>query len=162
MRFNSFNSEKMKTLRLLIAMLISSACFAQNSFSEENAKQYIDVFFDGFHKKDTVKMRSVMVNNLRMYTAYKSITEGDKVSLYSGAGFLKLVASREEGVKWEERLLDYDINIDGNLASVWTPYQFYINDVLSHCGANHFTLVATEEGWKIMTIIDSRRVTCEE
>ena len=72
-----------------------------------------------------------------------------------------MVAGREEGVVWEERLLDYKINIDGNLASVWTPYQLYKNGELSYCGANLFTLVATEDGWKIMTIIDSRRAKCD-
>lgn len=152
----------MKKVQIAIFLLLSGACYAQSSLSEENAKQYIDVFFDGFHKRDTVKMRSVMVKNMRMYTAYKSKTDGDKISTYTGAGFLKMIAGGEEGVVWEERLLDYKINIDGNLASVWTPYQFYINEELSHCGANLFTLVATEDGWKIMTVVDSRRVKCEE
>jgi hypothetical protein len=151
----------MKTFQIVLFLLMSGVCFSQASLSEENAKQYIDVFFDGFHKQDTVKMRSVMVNNINMYTAYKSKIDGDKVSLYNGVGFLKMVASREEGVVWEERLLDYKINIDGNLASVWTPYQFYINGELSHCGANLFTLVATNDGWKIMTVVDSRRVKCD-
>ena len=152
----------MKTIQIAIFLIISGVSFSQSSLSEENAKQYIDVFFDGFHKKDTVKMRSVMVKSMSMYTAYKSKNDGDKVSYFNGAGFLKMVASREEGVVWEEKLLDYKINIDGNLASVWTPYQFYLNGDLSHCGANLFTLVATTDGWKIMSIIDSRRVKCDE
>ena len=152
----------MKTLLVTIFLILSGVCFSQGTLSEENAKQYIDVFFDGFHKKDTVKMRSVMVMSMNMYSVYKSKNDGNTVSHYNGSGFLKMVASRDEGVEWEERILDYKINIDGNLASIWTPYQFYLNGELSHCGANLFTLVATDDGWKIMSIIDSRRVKCDE
>ena len=37
---------------------------------------------------------------------------------------------------------------EGNIASVWTPYDFYINGEFSHCGVDLFYLVK-EEDWKI-------------
>jgi hypothetical protein len=72
-------------------------------------------------------------------------------------GFIKAIGSRPDADKWEERLLDYKVKIDGNLAHVWTPYEFWLNDKFSHCGANAFTLAKTDEGWKIVHLIDSRR-----
>jgi hypothetical protein len=59
-------------------------------------------------------------------------------------------------------LLDYKIQIDEDLATVWTPYHFFVNSKLSHCGANAFTLVKIAGKWKIIAIIDTRRKTnCE-
>jgi len=71
--------------------------------------------------------------------------------------FIKAIAERLEDQKWEERLLDYKVQIDGNLAHVWTPYEFWFNGAFSHCGANAFTLAKTDDGWKIVHLIDSRR-----
>jgi hypothetical protein len=53
--------------------------------------------------------------------------------------------------------MSYDIKIDDNMAIAWTPYEFYITDKFSHCGVNVFTLIKTEQGWKIAGIIDTRR-----
>jgi hypothetical protein len=47
--------------------------------------------------------------------------------------------------------------IDGNLASVWTDYKFYIGEKFSHCGVNSFQLFKGDDGWKIIYIIDTRR-----
>ena len=58
---------------------------------------------------------------------------------------------------WDERLLSYTVQIDGNLAHVWTPYEFWFNGAFSHCGANAFTLARSNDGWKIVHLIDSRR-----
>jgi hypothetical protein len=57
-----------------------------------------------------------------------------------------------------ERILSYNINVDGDLASVWTPYEFYYGDEFSHCGSNSFQLFRDpEKGWQILYIIDTRK-----
>jgi hypothetical protein len=43
------------------------------------------------------------------------------------------------------------------MANVWTPYEFYINEKLSHIGVNSFTLLLENNIWKIVHIIDTRR-----
>ncbi|RYZ94279.1 MAG: hypothetical protein EOP47_28140, partial [Sphingobacteriaceae bacterium] len=50
-----------------------------------------------------------------------------------------------------------DIKIDGELASVWTPYKFYLGDKFSHCGINFFQLMKMATGWKVIYIVDTRR-----
>jgi hypothetical protein len=67
------------------------------------------------------------------------------------------ISKRPETEKWDERLLSYSVQIDGNLAHVWTPYEFWLNGNFSHCGANAFTLAKMDDGWKIVHLIDSRR-----
>ena len=56
--------------------------------------------------------------------------------------------------KLDEHLLAIDINQQNELASVWTPFAFYLNDKLSHCGSNSFQLVKLNGEWKIHYLID--------
>ena len=141
----------------VICLFFSSFLVAQESFSEKQAKGLIDTFFEGFHEGDTLKMKSVMAENIVMQTAYTDKDGNNKINTGDASGFLNTIANRPESQKWDEKLLSYKISIDGNLAHVWTPYQFWFNGQLSHCGANAFTLAKTQKGWKIIHIIDSRR-----
>ncbi|MDP5138985.1 MAG: hypothetical protein NWP83_00775, partial [Spirosomaceae bacterium] len=59
----------------------------------------------------------------------------------------------------DERLSGYDIKIDGDMATVWTPYSFFVNNNVSHCGVNAFTLIRQNDSWKILSITDTRRKT---
>lgn len=147
----------MKFFILLIAFSFSMVSFSQNSFSEEEAKKLIDTFFEGFHKRDTLLIKSVMVENLPNQTVFTTKEGSPKVIEGNMTEFLKAIANRPADQIWEEKLLDYKVQIDGNLAHVWTPYEFWFNGTFSHCGANAFTLANTETGWKIVYLIDSRR-----
>jgi len=57
----------------------------------------------------------------------------------------------------DERVTIGELLIDNQLASVWTPYQFYYKEQYSHQGANSFQLVKGVDGWKIQYLIDTRR-----
>jgi hypothetical protein len=147
----------MKFILAFLCVLTSTNTFSQNDFSEADAKQVIDTFFEGFHEGDTLKMRSVLMKEVSLQTAFTDGEGNAKLNTGSILDLLTAIANRKEDQKWDERLLDYKVQIDGNLAQVWTPYQFWFNDNFSHCGANAFTLVRTDDGWKIMHLIDSRR-----
>jgi hypothetical protein len=43
----------------------------------------------------------------------------------------------------DERISFDVIKVDGPLAIVWTPYQFYYNGTFSHCGVNSFQMLRT-------------------
>jgi hypothetical protein len=58
---------------------------------------------------------------------------------------------------YNEKLLSYDIKIDGPMAMVWTPYEFYVDETFSHCGVDVFLLTKQADGWKIAGIMDTRR-----
>ena len=48
-----------------------------------------------------------------------------------------------------ERMWDPVVLVNGPLATVWTPYDFYVGDTFSHCGIDTATLLRTDDGWKI-------------
>lgn len=153
----------MKFLPIILALVFASTSFAQDSFSEKDAKQLIDTFFEGFHEGDTLKMASVMIKDLPTQTVFANKEGQNKISNGNGNNLLTAIANRPPEQKWDERLLDYRVQIDGNLAHVWTPYEFWLNGNFSHCGANAFTLAKTDDGWKIVHLIDSRRrASCKQ
>ena len=152
----------MKFYITILSLLIAASSFSQDAFSDKEARQLIETFFEGFHKGDTILMKSVMADEMIMQTAFSDKEGNHKVKNDSADGLLTAIANRPETQKWDERLESYEIQIDGNLAHVWTPYQFWFNDTFSHCGANAFTIVKTNDGWKIIHLIDSRRKeSCE-
>lgn len=147
----------MKFSVFLLCFIAFTNTFSQNAFSEADAKNIIDTFFEGFHKGDTSKMKSVMAEKMVMQTAFTEKNGIAKVTTDNSEDFILAIARRPENAKWDERLLDYKVEIDGNLAHVWTPYEFWLNETFLHCGANSFTLAKFDGGWKIIHIIDSRR-----
>ena len=51
------------------------------------------------------------------------------------------------------------VEIDGDMAMVWAPYDFTINGKLAHCGVNHFDLVRQDGGWRILNVTWTQRTT---
>ena len=71
--------------------------------------------------------------------------------------FIQSIASIPKDRTFEEKLLDFSIQVDGNMANVWTPYEFWYQGKFSHCGVNSFQLFYDDGNWKIIYLIDTRR-----
>ena len=52
-----------------------------------------------------------------------------------------------------ERGFDPEVRISGPVASVWLPYDLYVDGEWSHCGVDVFTLIKTNDGWKIASLV---------
>lgn len=63
------------------------------------------------------------------------------------------------GPRVEERLLDPAVEIDGDVAMVWSPYVFLVDGKPDHCGVDHFDLVREGGNWKLLNITWSQRTT---
>jgi hypothetical protein len=61
--------------------------------------------------------------------------------------------------RFEERLTDPAVEIDGDIAMVWSPYLFLIDGKVHHCGVDHFDLVREGGSWTIANITWSSRMT---
>jgi len=139
-----------------LCVLLTSVVFAQE---DENAKvkATINTFFEGFHKGDTILVKSVMMDKMLLQTTYKT-KEGNNVLVSEESSkLMSAIANRPNDQKWDERLLTYNIQVDGIMAHVWTPYEFWFNDEFSHCGVNSFQLFNDNGHWKIIYLIDTRR-----
>lgn len=147
----------MKFLITFCILFLTLPGFAQNKADDAFAKIIVDTFFKGFHQGDTLMMKSIIIDNMPTQTVFTNGNGEAQVVDGNITALLNAIANRPSNQIWEEKLLSYQIQVDGNLAHVWTPYEFWLNGEFSHCGANSFTLGKTEEGWKILHLIDSRR-----
>ena len=76
-------------------------------------------------------------------------------------GFVRAIGTARE--PWIERMYSPEVRIDGNLASVWTWYDFSIGGAVSHCGYDSIELARLLDGWKIIYIADTQQRTgCEQ
>lgn len=147
---------------LFLLVVVSSSLHAQID-DEVKVRAAVDTFFEGFHKGDTTLMKSVMMNKIIMQTAYRNKEGKDILVTDEPDKLINAIANRPAEEKWDERLLSYSIQIDGNMANVWTPYEFWYNGEFSHCGVNSFQLFKNGEQWKIIYLIDTRRrSSCEK
>ena len=126
------------------------------------------------NQKDSVEVAQVIHN---MFTAMKTSDTNLLKTCFSPTTIFQTIANKNGQVEikteelqnfinsigkqpsgaLDERITIAGLLIDTNLASVWTPYQFYYKEQYSHQGANSFQLVKGIDGWKIQYLIDTRR-----
>ena len=59
----------------------------------------------------------------------------------------------------EERLVNPVVDIDGDIAMIWSSYVFLTDGRVSHCGTDHVSLVRDSGGWKVLNITWNQRQT---
>ncbi|MBX7117618.1 MAG: nuclear transport factor 2 family protein [Gemmatimonadaceae bacterium] len=128
---------------------------AQAAPSGEQAEAYavISRLFDAMRARDTTAMRSAFVRNASMQTLV-----GDSLVRFEPIdGWLIGVARAPAGLLLDERLANPVIHMDGPLAVVWVDYWFFAGERFSHCGADAFQLMRQRDGWRVYSVVDTRR-----
>lgn len=141
---------------IILSLMFSFFAFPAKAQEEENVKQVIASMFVGMKEKNPDLVRQSFHPDASMQTVIAG-ESGATLGSNSVQDFVNRIATTPANTVLDERILDYQIKIDGQMASVWTAYEFYVNDGFSHCGVNSFQLIKTAEGWKITYVIDTRR-----
>lgn len=145
----------MKKALLIFAFFVTAFNLKAQSATEAISAT-VKTFFEGMHARDTLKIKSVCDKDLILKSVYIKADKSTSVKNEEFQGFLKSVISIPETVKFEERLLDIKVQNDELVATAFTPYEFYLNQKLSHKGTNIFILGKIDGTWKILGITDSR------
>lgn len=146
----------MKKYFLFFGLLICASVASNAQTAEDSVKAVVTSLFTAMKNADGALLRttfsdSAVLQTIAMTKDGKTIIRNEKVE-----EFVKSISSLKKESA-DERIEFGSIKIDGNLASVWTPYKFYFNGNFSHCGANSFQLVRFGTEWKIQYLIDTRR-----
>ena len=142
-------------MKKIFFLLISSFYFVQNTSEKEIIKP-IENLFNAMKSADSLGVKNAFSGSAIMQTFGKNQEiRTDKVE-----DFAKQVGASQAG-DLDERFTISKILVDGNMASVWVPYQFYYKGNFSHCGVNSFQLAKINNEWKIQYIIDTRRKKCD-
>ncbi|MFI2743747.1 nuclear transport factor 2 family protein [Zhouia sp. PK063] len=150
----------MKNFVIIALVFSANFSFSQQTADKIEVKNTIDAFFKAFHEQDSVAIKSTVSDEVIMQSIGKNKDGKIKLTTANFHDFLKSIISIPKENTFEEKLTDYIINVDGNMANVWTPYEFWYNGKFSHCGVNNFQLFKEDEHWKIIYIIDTRRRDC--
>jgi len=142
----------MRKILVLVVFLFGISINAQNT----EVQKTIETFFEGFHARDSVKMKSVCSDKMILQSIAEN-AKGVKLSDESVKEFYNSIATIPANFEFQEKILSYSIQVDGAMAHAWTPYEFYMKGKLSHKGVNAFTLFKEKSSWKIIYLIDTRR-----
>lgn len=138
-----------------ILIVHSGSQLSAQKTNHDAVKEKIDSFFEAMTKADSMWLDASMLPETKLTTVMGADIKNTTITKQD---FIQsLMKSKKDKVKIDEKLLNYSIRIDQNLAIVTTDYSLYINDKFLHCGVNLFTLVKTTDSWKIMNISDTRR-----
>lgn len=133
-----------------MSSVLCNSLHAQSA--EDSIKAVVNKMFNAMWLSDTIMLKDCFADSAILQT----IEKNGKVRTEQLTRFTQQV-SKLPKESADERIRFSAIHIDGSLASVWTPYRFYLKNNFSHCGSNSFQLVRINGTWKIQYIIDTRR-----
>ena len=129
-----------------LAALLPAAARAQEA-DRAQVIAAVQSFFDSMEKADADLAKKILMPDARFFSAAER--DGKMmVRPSSGDAFVASFSNPNRG-KALERMWDPEVRIQGSIAQVWTRYDFHNNGKFSHCGIDAFSLVKTDEGWKI-------------
>ena len=124
--------------------------------AQEQVKQVIETFFDGFHKQDSTIMKSTLADRIVLQTTGRDLEGKTRFREEKLSEMLTSICSIPDSIKFQEKLTSFSIQVDRTMANAWVGYEFWLNDEFSHCGINSFQLVDFDGEWKIIYLIDTR------
>lgn len=148
----------MRALTFLPALLLALAPLAAPAQHADEEAVFATVvrLFDGMRAADSSVVRTAFHPVATLYSVGADRSGAPVVHVSPVDRFIEAIGTPREEV-WDERLGDAEIRLDGDLATVWVPYAFYLGDAFSHCGTNAFHLARTGGAWRIIHITDTRR-----
>jgi hypothetical protein len=147
---------KNHSLLLFFVLVFPITGYSQKQ-DKEALKTVIETFFEGMDKHDTLIMKSVMHKNSSLHSVL--IQQGKLTSFVSTpmSSFYRAIAEVRPNTIMKEKILSYKFLIDQDMATVWTPYQFFLNGKVVHHGTNNFSMARLDGKWFITAIMDTRK-----
>jgi hypothetical protein len=98
---------------------------------------------------DTATLAQLLTPDAMIYSV-RAGEGGPTVRAVSRAAFLESLGNEDQELL--ERMWSPKVEVDGDVAMVWTPYDFHLNGEFSHCGTDIFTMLKGPEGWQVASI----------
>ena len=117
--------------------------------AEDAVLDVIQRFFDTISDKDVETARELLLTD-GQFVSIRTVDGKRVVRASSAQDFLDGLA-RSEG-EWLERMWEPEVSIQGDLATVWTPYDFHVDGVFSHCGVDALDLIRIDGSWRITAV----------
>jgi hypothetical protein len=110
----------------------------------------VQAVLDAINEADPDLLRAVMLPGARIVATGRGPASSSTVDQMA-----RRLAEPEQ--RFMERMWGPQVAIDGPIASVWVPYDFYLDGEFSHCGVDAFHLIETDGEWRVQDLIYSVR-----
>ena len=131
---------------------------AQSTAERDAVLKTVQAFFDTMTARDVEGARKILIPQGRFHAMRMRDGKPDARAFSNEEYFADLQSSRQT---MRERMWNPEVRIRGLIATVWTPYDFWIDGKFSHCGIDAFDLIKTDEGWKLAGGIYMVESKCE-
>jgi len=135
---------------ILVFLLFSLTLSFSQKHEETAIRNTIHLFFEGLQNGDTIKLKKTLYKDFILQSVNTDSIGNNVLHQIDKKQFIKIVANKNPDDLWCEDLILYRFNIEDGMANVWTPFKFYLNNKLSHCGVNLFQLFKNNGEWKLI------------
>lgn len=148
----------MRVLSLLAPLLVLALSVGAQSVEEtKSVMAPITQLFTGMNLGDSAMVHQAFVKNPTLASVSVDKSGVPNLRTENLSRFLNAIGTPHADT-WSEPIWDVKIQIDGNLAQVWSPYAFFIGKKFSHCGVDTFQLFKGADGqWRIFYLADTRK-----
>lgn len=133
-------------LVIIVLVLAPLRAAAQSPSDRDAVLAALQVFFDTMTARDVEGARGILVPQGRFHVIDTSKPGSEPRSFANEEYLAQLQASKQA---MRERIWNPEVRVHGSIANVWTPYDFWIDGKLNHCGVDSFDLIKTDKGWKL-------------
>ena len=134
------------TGQVAIILLAAYAAVTANAAGGETPRAAVDTFFEAMKTNQWALAEAVMYDDA-VLAGYR-LEDGQVVrSKLAASDYLDRMNGQSDRLL--ERIWDVEVLQQGRLATVWTPYDFFLNEEFHHCGTNSFSLIREDDGWRI-------------
>lgn len=110
----------------------------------------VQSLFDAMRTRDTIALRAGFTPNAQLISIRTLPGAPARHQVTSLSAFVTAIGRSEEELV--ERMWDPRVDVAGDIASLWAPYDFRRGGAFSHCGHDAVHLARTADGWKIAAI----------
>ena len=141
-------------------LVLTSGMRTRAQDDREAVLAVVKQLFDGMRAADAEKIRAVFHPSAQLFSS--SVRNGQPQVTVEPADAFVAAITRPHTEVYDERTRNEIVHIDGGFASVWAEYAFYRGSAFNHCGVDAFHLARGADGWKIVSLGDTRRTEpCE-
>jgi hypothetical protein len=152
-------------LMLILALTVDTSAGAQTTSQSDGGGEAIAVahrLFEAMRAKNADAIRALFIPEGQLVAIDKPRTGAglSQTRVFTAAAFSKLIAEAK-APEFIEKMPQPEVNMFGDMATVYGRYTFHVGDKFSHCGTNTFNLVRTAEGWKIANAASTLEFQCQ-
>lgn len=137
-----------------------AAAGARSPAAEQEVVAAAEALFSAMRTRDTAAIRDLLLPEMQIVSVRVGGAPAAAPQRRSAEQFIASIA--RPGEELRERMWSPRVELDGDLATLWAPYDFHVGERFSHCGHDAFHLVREGGRWRISALAYTIQTTgCE-